>query len=368
MEKKTPLYKWHEGNGGKIIPFGGYLLPVQYETGLIAEHCAVRNSAGLFDVSHMGEFLISGAGALDAIQHLFTNDFAKLGEGRVRYTLMCNESGGIIDDLLVFKMKENRYFLVVNASNREKDAEWIKKQLKCSPLVNLDIVFEDLSDEYALIALQGPASAAILSSVSSTVPEKYYSFMENGMVNGINCIISRTGYTGESGFELYCDNSSALGLWELLLSSGKETGLIPCGLGARDTLRLEAGMPLYGHEMDESINPFEADLSFAVKMNKPSFIGKEALVGKENPILSGGRIRTGLKVTGRGIIREGASLFHQGELIGISTSGTFCPYLKQAMAMALIRADINVPGTLVEADVRGKMVEAEVCKIPFYKL
>ena len=180
-------------------------------------------------------------------------------------------------------------------------------------------------------------------------------------------MVSRTGYTGESGYELYCANDDALPLWERLLEAGKDFSLIPCGLGARDTLRLEAGLPLYGHEMDETINPFEAGLAFAVKMGKSSFIGQEALGGKENPALPGGRIRSGLRVTGRGIIREQSSIFYEGKKIGLSTSGTFCPYLKQAMAMVLISSEYAAPGTRVEADVRGKMIEAEICELPFYK-
>jgi aminomethyltransferase len=358
MEKKTPLYQWHETHGGKIVPFGGYLLPVQYETGVIAEHNAVREKAGLFDVSHMGEFILSGRGALDTLQRLFTNDFTSMSTGRVRYTLMCNTRGGIIDDLVVCKMADDRYFLVVNASNREKDAAWIQGQLAGG-----DTVFEDVSDSWAQIALQGPASLSILARVSSTIPQKYYTLIEKGNAAGCECIVSRTGYTGETGFELYCKSGDAAALWEKLLEAGKEAGLAPCGLGARDTLRLEAAMPLYGHEMDETITPFEAALSFAVKMEKPGFIGKDALTGKENP----GRVRTGIKVTGRGIIREHCPLFIRGKHIGLATSGTFCPYLKQSLAMALIDTEYRESGTRLEAEVRGKMIEAETCDLPFYR-
>jgi aminomethyltransferase len=354
MEKKTPLYDWHEANGGKIVPFAGYLLPVQYETGLIAEHCAVREKAGLFDVSHMGEFIISGKGALDTLQGLLTNDFAKMNVGRVRYTLMCNEQGGIIDDLVVYKMDEGRYLLVVNAANREKDAAWIRNHLEGA-------VFEDLSDSYGQIALQGPASPSILALVSETIPQKYYTFIEKGKAAGIDCIISRTGYTGETGYEFYCKSGDTPALWERLLEAGKSAGLVPCGLGARDTLRLEASMPLYGHDMDETVNPFEAALSFAVKMDKDDFIGKSALLGKEKPH----RIRTGLKAVGRGIIREQCRVFHGGKNVGVTTSGTWLPWLKQSMAMALL--DSDCPQLGLEVDVRGKMIEAETCALPFYK-
>jgi len=354
MEKKTPLYNWHEANGGKIVPFAGFLLPVQYETGVIAEHCAVREKAGLFDVSHMGEFVISGKGALNAIQRLLTNDFAKMTVGRVRYTLMCSELGGIIDDLVVYKMDEERFLLVVNAANREKDAAWIRNHIE-------NAVFEDLSDSYGQIALQGPASPSILARISETIPQKYYTFIENGKAAGIDCVISQTGYTGETGYELYCASGDTGALWCKLLEAGKEAGLVPCGLGARDTLRLEASMPLYGHDMDEKINPFEAALSFAVKMDKDDFIGKGALVGKEKPE----RIRTGLKAVGRGIIREQCRVFHRGKNVGVTSSGTYLPWLKQSMAMALL--DSGCPQSGLEVDVRGKMIEAETCAMPFYK-
>jgi aminomethyltransferase len=339
-----------------MIPFAGYLLPVQYEGGVIAEHNAVRERAGLFDVSHMGEFILTGAGSLGALQRLFTNDFTGMSLGRVRYTLMCNESGGVIDDLVVCKMAEDRYFLVVNAANREKDAAWIRAHLEG------DAGFEDASDSFAQIALQGPASLRILSSLSATVPRKYYTLIEKGSAGGVPCIVSRTGYTGELGYELYCAPAEAPALWERLLEAGKGN-LVPCGLGARDTLRLEAAMPLYGHEMDETVNPFEAGLGFAVKMAKDDFIGKAALAGKEKP----SRIRAGLRVTGRGIIREQADLYCRGKKVGKSSSGTFCPFLKEALAMALLDAEFARPGVQVEADVRGKMVAAEVSALPFYK-
>jgi aminomethyltransferase len=367
--RKTPLYQWHESHGGRMVPFAGYSLPVQYEKGIIAEHNAVRNRAGLFDVSHMGELVISGKDALQNIQYLVTNDFSKMKTGRVRYTLLCNEKGGILDDLVVYKMDENLYMLVVNASNREKDAAWIRSRLSGA------VSFDDISENLSQIALQGPLSEAILSSVSNAIPLKYYSFIERGKFGDISCMVSRTGYTGEDGFELYCKNEDAPLLWEKLLAAGKnvalsqgEAELIPCGLGARDTLRLEAGMPLYGHEMDETSTPFEAGLSFAVKMEKPDFIGKAALEGKTSP----SRIRVGIEITGRGIVREAAPVFYQGRQIGITTSGSFCPYLEKAFAMAFVDVENVVPGTwhlgtAVEAEVRGRMIEGKICAIPFYK-
>jgi aminomethyltransferase len=356
LEKKTPLYNWHESHGGRIVPFAGYLLPVQYETGVITEHMAVREKAGLFDVSHMGEFVITGAGALKNLQRIFTNDFVNMTIGRVRYTLLCNDAGGIIDDLVICKMEEGRYMLVVNAANRDKDAAWIRSRLDASAS------FEDISDTLAQIALQGPAAPTILSGLSKTIPEKYYTLIEKGNAAGVDCIISQTGYTGETGYELYCKAGDAEGLWEKLLEAGRDSGLIPCGLGARDTLRLEAAMPLYGHEMNETVTPFEAGLSFAVKMNKDDFTGKAALAGKEKPA----RIRAGVRITGRGIAREDSEIFYQGRYAGKTTSGTFCPYLKEALALALVDSSLAA-GTPVEIDVRGRWLEAEICALPFYK-
>ena len=359
MEKKTPLFKWHESHGGRMVSFASYSLPVQYETGIITEHNAVRKEAGLFDVSHMGEFLISGKDAEKNLQFIFTNDFSNMKSGQVRYTLLCNEEGGILDDLVVYKMDEDRYMLVVNAANKMKDLAWIQSHLKGSCFL------EDVSDIMAQIALQGPASKAILNSISKSIPEKYYNFIEKAEAGGIPCIISRTGYTGEDGFELYCENDNALPLWEKLLAAGKDSNLIPCGLGSRDTLRFEAGMPLYGHEIDETITPFEAGLAFAVKMGKPDFIGKAALSKKTKSM----RIRTGLEITGRGIVREKSPVFYQGREIGQTSSCTFCPHLGKAFAMALLErkyAGMGL-GTRVEIEVRGRMIEALICKLPFYK-
>ena len=350
-----------------MVPFAGYSLPVQYEAGVIAEHNAVRKNAGLFDVSHMGEFMLTGKDAFGTLQYIFTNDFSNMKTGRVRYTLMCDESGGIIDDLVVCKMDEDRYMLVVNAANREKDAAWIKLQISAGQFHGC--FFEDVSDSFAQIALQGPASQAILASVSKTIPEKYYTFIEKGIAAAVPCIVSRTGYTGEDGFELYCKNEDAQALWEKLIDAGRYANISPCGLGSRDTLRLEAGMPLWGHEMDETITPFEAGLSFAVKMEKSGFTGKAALaksfdfdMGKPKPA----RLRTGIEITGRGIVREKSAVYSRGVRIGQTTSGTFCPYLEKSFAMALLDSACCESGTVVEADVRGRMIEGVTCTLPFY--
>ncbi len=358
MELKTPLYDCHVAAGGKIVPFAGYLLPVQY-TGVIKEHMAVRTACGLFDVSHMGEFLIKGADALANVQNLFCNDFANMYDGQVRYSPMCNEKGGIVDDVLIYKVNGEEYLLVVNAANRHKDAAWVKEHLFGNAS------FEDISDSVAQLALQGPKSKEIAAKIvpAEGIPAKYYSFIKDVDVQGIKCIVSRTGYTGEFGYEFYCAAEDGPRLWNLIMEAGAEYGLIPCGLGARDTLRLEAAMPLYGHELTDDITPVEAGLDFFVKMNKEGFIGKEAIAAKGEPKV----IRVGLKVTGRGIAREHCDVYSQDAKIGMVTSGTHCPYLNAPVAMAMLPVEYAKEGTPVEIDVRGRRIAAEVVPLPFYK-
>ncbi len=355
MEKKTPLYEKHVSHGGKIVPFGGFLLPVQYQKGIIAEHTAVRTGAGLFDVSHMGEFMISGSDALNNLNNVLTNDFTGMYDGQIRYSPMCYDSGGIVDDLLVYRYSENKYLLVVNASNTEKDYEWIQAKLFG------DVTLENISDSMAQLALQGPKSLDILTKVTKDehIPKKYYSFVERGFVSDIPCIISKTGYTGENGFEIYCENMYAEKLWDVLMAAGEAFDLTPCGLGCRDTLRLEAAMPLYGHELSQDITPLEANLSFFVKMDKKSFIGKENLQSPE-------RVRIGLKLTDRGVAREGAMVYHRGEEVGFVTSGTSSPTLKCSIAMALVKSCVKDEGEF-EIDVRGKKLKAVSTPLPFYK-
>ena len=359
MEKKTPLYEEHVALGGKIVPFAGYLLPVQYGTGVIAEHMAVRTACGMFDVSHMGEVLFEGADALQNLNHMLTNRFDNMAEGQARYSVMCNEKGGCVDDLIVYKENETRYLVVVNAANKDKDVSWMQAH------VSGDCKVTDVSDQYVQIALQGPKAEEIVSTLQGNgpLPEKYYHAVMDSAVGGIKAIVSKTGYTGEDGYEFYVDAADGVKLWRMLLDAGKDFGLIPCGLGARDTLRLEAAMPLYGHEMDDEISPLETGLSFAVKMDKEGFIGKAALEERGTPKVK----RVGLKVTGRGIIREHATLTKDGKEVGHSTSGTHCPYLNTPLAMALIDADIAAAGGSLTADVRGRAVEAEIVPLPFYK-
>lgn len=360
MELKTPLYDAHVKAGGKIVPFAGYLLPVQYGTGVITEHMAVREKAGLFDVSHMGEVLCQGKDALANLQKLLTNDFTNMVDGQARYSPMCNENGGTVDDLIVYKRGDNDYFIVVNAANKDKDYQWMLDHQFG------EVTFTDASSQYGQIALQGPKAMEILKKLTAegNIPKKYYHAVFDTEVAGIPCIISKTGYTGEDGVELYLTSENAEKMWDALLEAGKDEGLIPCGLGARDTLRMEAAMPLYGHEMDDEISPLETGLKFAVKMGKEEdFIGKKAMEERGEPKIT----RIGLKVTGRGIIREHQDIYIGEKKIGHTTSGTHCPFLGYPIAMALVDAGSVEIGNKVEVDVRGRKVEAEVIALPFYK-
>ena len=359
MEKKTPLYPLHIELGGKIVPFAGYLLPVQFPTGLIAEHKAVRNACGLFDVSHMGEILFEGPDAFNALQHVLTNDLSGMQIGRVRYSPVCNERGGVVDDLIVYKFSEEKYFLVVNAANKDKDYAWFRRHARG------DVVVSDLSEQYAQLALQGPKSKQILAKLTdeAKLPTKYYSFVDGLEVAGITCLVSRTGYTGEYGYELYCKPEEGIPLAKALLEAGRDEGLIPCGLGARDTLRLEAGMPLYGHEMSDEITPLETDLGMFVAMDKGEFIGRDALVKLGEPK----RIRVGMELIDRGIAREESAVYQGDKQVGITTSGTMAPYLGKAIAVAMVARDVAAPGTELEIDVRGRRLKAKVVPLPFYK-
>jgi len=348
MTFKTPLYEEHVALDGRIVDFAGYFLPVQYPTGVIKEHMAVREKAGLFDVSHMGEVTFKGKDALANLNYILTNDYTNLKPGRVRYGVMCYEDGGCVDDLIVYRRGEDDFFVVVNASNRFKDVEWMKAHIKG------DVQFEDVSDSYAEIALQGPLSGEILGKYTE-LPQKYYSFIDTELL-GKKVMVSQTGYTGEYGFEIYCRPEDAVELWRELL---KDERVIPCGLGARDTLRLEAAMPLYGHEMDETVSPLETGLDFGVKLTK-DFIGRDAMMARKN------RHRIGIEITGRGIAREHCDVYIGDRLIGHTTSGTHCPYLKGAYAMALVD-EAYEPGTELTVDVRGRRIEGKVTELPFYK-
>ncbi len=357
--KRTPLYDQHVAIGGKMVPFGGYELPVQYAPGIKKEHLAVRERVGLFDVSHMGELFIEGPDALAALNHLLSNRFDSMKDGGCRYTVLCNDKGGAKDDLLVYRLSETRYLLVVNAANRDKDRDWIAEHLSG------DVTLTDESDDWGLLAIQGPLAEQVLGRVADAeqLPKKFYTFVENVDVAGVPCLISRTGYTGEDGFELYIPKDGTVTVWDALLEAGKEDGIEPCGLGARDTLRLEASLPLYGHELTEDIDPLTAGLGFAVKLDKDEFIGLEALKAAGEPALA----RVGLKMTGRGIAREGAVVQKDGKDIGTVTSGTHLPYMNGAYAMAYVPRELAEVGTELDVIIRNKPVACEVVSMPFYK-
>lgn len=354
MAKKTALYDTHLALNGKMVEFGGFLLPVHYDLGIIGEHKKVRNEVGLFDVSHMAEIYIRGEGYLEFIQYLLTNDFSTMKPGQIKYSLMLNHEGNIIDDLLVY-FDENQVMLVCNAANHEKDLAWILKQAPQG------VIVEDQSEQTGLLALQGPQSVEIIKRFVSPqdLPEKYYTFIKDVHFDQYSVLISRTGYTGEDGFEIYCKVDDTLAIWNLLMETGQVT---PAGLGSRDTLRLEAGLPLYGHEMSESINPLETGLKFFTKFDKEDFIGKKALQASTSQ-----KTRVGLKLIDRGIAREGSDVYLDDQLIGKVTSGSQLPYLGFAGAMAIIDKAYSHLGQELIVDVRGRKLKAEIIKLPFYK-
>lgn len=357
--KRTPLYEKHLERNGKIIDFGGWELPVEY-SGILAEHEAVRTKAGLFDVSHMGEIMISGKDSEAYLQNIMTNDISTMDNNQIFYSFMCYPDGGIVDDLLIYKYNNEKYFLVVNASNTEKDYEWMLEQK------NGDVKIENVSQNYAEVALQGPLAQDILQKLTSQdLSEiKFFYFADNVNISGINAIISRNGYTGEDGFEIYVTPDDGPKIWDMLLEAGKEQGLMPAGLGARDTLRFEVCLPLYGQEISKSISPLEAGLGFFVKLKKDSFIGKEALLNqKENGLK---RKLVGFEMIDRGIARSNHEVFVDGKNIGYVTTGTHSPTLKKSIGLALINAEHAAEGNEIEISVRNKNLKAKIIKKPFY--
>lgn len=359
--KRTALFESYKQYGGKTIDFGGWELPVQFSS-IKAEHEAVRTKAGLFDVSHMGEVFVSGEGALAYLQSLVTNDVSKLKDGQAQYTAMCYEDGGTIDDLLIYKRKENDYLLVVNASNIEKDVTWMKEH------ATTDVVIDDRSDEYGLIALQGPKAQEVIQKLTAEPlgEIKFFRFKENVDIAGHHVLVSRTGYTGEDGFEIYGNHEAIVALWPVILDAGEEEGVIPAGLGARDTLRFEAGLPLYGQELSKDISPLEAGIGFVVKVNKEAdFNGKAALAAqKENGIP---RKLVGLEMIDKGIPRTGYKVFYEEKEIGEVTTGTQSPTLKKNIGFALLATEYTAEGTEVEVEIRGKRLKAVLIATPFYK-
>ena len=357
--RRTPLYDCHVEAGAKLVPFAGWEMPVQY-AGLIDEHRAVRNAAGLFDVSHMGEVRVTGKGALDFLQRLTPNNVAKLEPGRAHYSGLLTADATYVDDLLVYQLAADDYLLVVNASNVEGDLAHIRSQ----PHPDCEIV--DESDRYALIALQGPRAVAILGRHTATdlEPIGYYHFAE-GRVDGKPGILSRTGYTGEDGFEIYLDPGDAAAVWQALLDSGAGDGLVPAGLGARDTLRLEAGMALYGHEIDRSTTPYEAGTGWVVKLKKGDFLGRDVLVRQKQEGVT--RKVIGFEVQGRGIARQDHPVLHQGREVGKVRSGTWSPTLEKAIGTADVPSELAEAGTELEIEVRGRRLQAVVVPMPFYQ-
>lgn len=362
--KRTPLYDEHVKVGGKIVDYAGWALPVQYEgQGLVVEHEAVRNAAGMFDVSHMGEIKITGKESTKFLDYLLTNDISKMVDTQIIYTFMTYENGGVVDDLLVYKFNDEHYLLVVNAANVDKDYDWIFKQKG-----DFDVVVDNISDEIGEVALQGPLAQKILQKLTDFNLEsvKFFHLADNVDINGVKCLISRTGYTGEDGFEIYTDNEGIVKVWRDILEAGKEEGVKPTGLGCRDTLRFEAALPLYGHEISQDINPIEGDFKFFVKLKKESdFIGKEALNKYFNDGIK--RKLVGFELIGRGIPREGYEVFKDGEKIGHVTTGYLSPTLKKNIGNALIDAKYTDIGTELDIIIRNKPVKAVIIDRRFLK-
>jgi aminomethyltransferase len=355
--KRTPLHDVHAALGAKLVPFAGYEMPVQYPGGITAEHKAVREGAGLFDVSHMGEFWVTGDKAVEFVNYVTTNDVAALAVGQVHYSTILNERGTIEDDCLVYRFAD-KIMMVVNASNAAKDFEHIGRNAK-----RFGVHLTDASDETALLALQGPKAAEILQKLTKTDLSaiKYYHFTE-GLVAGQPAIISRTGYTGEDGFELYVDNEYATPIWKSLMATGRVT---PAGLGARDTLRLEMGMALYGNDIDDTVTPLEANLAWLVKLPKGDFVGRDVLAAQKEKGVA--KKLVGFTMQDRNFPRHGYPVFYNGNPSGVVCSGTMSPSLGVAIGTAYLPAAAAKEGTTFEVEIRGKRVPATVVKPPFYK-
>ncbi len=355
MARKTPLFDAHLSLNGRMVEFAGYELPIQYEKGIIAEHNAVRQACGIFDVSHMGEVFIEGENAEKAVNYLISNDITGMEDYSCRYTLMLNDQGGVVDDFIVYRFNANKYMLVVNASNRQKDFDWINARLPEGAKAF------DRSDAFGQVALQGPNAEKILSRLTNHIPKGFYTFIENAEVAGSKCIISRTGYTGEDGFEIYIPTSDTQKVYSALLNTGKDDGLIPCGLGCRDTLRFEAGLPLYGHELSENFLATELGLNMFIKKDKDDFIGKKAVIEKEPRFK-----KRGAELLDRGIAREGYPVLDEkGANIGFVTTGTISPTLNKAIAMVRINKDYAQE--LCYIDCKGRLLKASFVKTPFYR-
>jgi aminomethyltransferase len=359
--KKTPLNARHRSLGGRMVEYNGWDMPVEY-TGIADEHMAVRTRAGLFDVSHMGEIEIAGADALAAVQQLTSNDASKLADGQAQYSALTTPEGTFVDDVLTYRLNGQHFMLVVNAGNIIKDFHWIAARVGASG----DAVAVNTSSRYALLALQGPVAREVLQGLTGAPLDevKYYSFT-TGEVAGVAGTISRTGYTGEDGFEVFVPPAAAERVWDAILRAGKPAGVVPAGLGARDTLRLEAGMRLYGNDMDETTTVLEADLGWIVGWKKADFTGAEVLRRQKEQGVT--RKLAGFEMIERGIARHGYDVFVDGNKAGVVTSGTQTPYLKKAIGFAYLPVDRTGAGTEFEVDVRGRRLRARVVPTPFYR-
>ena len=353
--RRTPLHDAHVALGARLVPFAGWEMPVQYPAGIQAEHRAVREACGMFDVSHMGEFVVRGPDAIAFVNHVTSNDVSALAVGQIHYTTLLTEQGTIVDDLLVYRFADH-LLLIPNAGNRDADLAHLQAHMG-----GFDVTLTDVSDEYALIAVQGPGAPAIVQALTPTALDgvRYYRFVE-GAVAGVPAIISRTGYTGELGFELYVPVNHAVTVWNALL----DAGVTPCGLGARDTLRLEAGMALYGHELDIHTTPLEAGLGWLVKLGKPHFLGKDVLVRQHQDGVD--RKLVGFTFTERAIPRSGMPVYYGDLQVGTVCSGTMSITLGEPIGTCYLPAAAAVPGTRFEVDVRGRRVPARVVALPFY--
>jgi glycine cleavage system T protein (aminomethyltransferase) len=356
---RTPLYDEHVALGAKIVPFAGFEMPVQYPTGITAEHRAVREHAGLFDVCHMGEFMVRGPQALDLVQRVTINDASRMSVGQAQYSAMCLPGGGVVDDLIVYRFAD-KFMLVVNASNLAKDLAWIREHTD-----GLDVEVEDASPATGLIAIQGPAARDIVRPLADLNVDdvKYYRFAE-GAIAGIPAVIAGTGYTGEDGFELCVAAQDTAALWRKLLDVGKARGLVPTGLGSRDSLRLEMGYALYGNDLDEVHTPLESGLGWITKLDKGDFVGRDALVRQKEAGVP--RRLVGMTLEGRGFPRPGYAVTLDGDAVGALTSGTVSPSLGIGVAMGYVPPELSKPDTAVQVDVRGKVVDAVVRRPPFY--
>jgi len=363
--KRTPLNGVHRELGGRMVDFGGWDMPVQYPAGVIEEHMRTRTAAGLFDVSHMGEIWVDGPDAISFVNRLTTNDVNQLVDGQAHYSALTRENGGVVDDLLVYKFADDKLLLVVNAGTSEKDWDWITSHKTDEDNLHLS----NACGDFCQIAIQGPNAVGIVQKLTETDLSaiKYYHF-EEGWVDGVECIISRTGYTGEDGFEVYADPRYAIQLWNKILETGNygsDGGILPCGLAARNTLRLESAMSLYGHELGDDITPLEANLGWITKLQKGDFIGSDVLARQKESGLT--RKLAGFEMTEPGIARDGYDVYIGDEKVGTVTSGSPAPFLKKNIGLAFLPPDFANFGQEIRIDVRGKQLSAKIVPTPFYK-